>query len=120
MPSVTDDDGGFSATPADVTGVLRVRAWGFWSAEIAAVFAETVLDAYRRGRRPTEVVLEADALKPQREDAQSAIAAMIDAVGKLGLPRLVITTSSPLTRLQLARISREGVRKGFVELRVGT
>ena len=120
MQSTGDTDGGFWVVPSDATGIVRVRGWGFWSPAVASVFVEKVLAGCRATRRPSELVFDADALKPQRDEGQTAIGAMFDEVAKLGVSRISVITSSPLTRLQLARIARAGIKKGVVELRSAT
>jgi len=118
LQSRSDSDGGFSVSQ-DEAAVVRVRAWGFWSVEIAGAFAKSVVDVCRAGDLPRSVSVDAEDLKPQRDEGQAALVAMFDAVAAMGVEHVSVVASSPLTRLMLARIVKGTVKKGFVELKAG-
>lgn len=68
MPTFGTDADGFRITFEEPARLLRVRAYGFWSPEVAATFAASVIEACRPPRRAKELVVDADDLKPQREE----------------------------------------------------
>ena len=103
----------------DQTGVVKVRVWGFWSVEIASVFAKSVIDVCRSGDLPRGVTVDAEELKPLRDEGQAALLAMFDAAAAMGIEHASVVTSSPLTRLMLARIVKTTATKGFVKLKLG-
>lgn len=115
--SVGDSEGGFAVAPLDSNAVVRVRAWGFWPPAVANALVDSVFEAFPMGRKPAQIMIDAVALKPQRDEGQAAFAEMFDRLAKLGGVRVDIVVASPLTKLQLARITKAGDRKSFVELK---
>lgn len=65
-----NDEAGFSVALDEASGTVRVRAWGFWGAEVADSFAQTVAEACRSAREAARLVLDARLLKPQRDAGQ--------------------------------------------------
>ena len=115
--SVGDSEGGFVVAPLDSNAVVRIRGWGFWPSHVANALVDSVFEAFPLGRKPAQIVIDAAALKPQRDEGQAAFAALFDRLAKLGGVRVDILVTSPLTKLQLARIAKEGDRKSFVEVK---
>ena len=119
LQSRSDLEGGFSALQ-DRTGIVRVRTWGFWSVQISGVFATCVIDVCRAGALPRSLIVDAEELKPLREEGQAALLAMFDAVTAMGIEHVSVFTSSPPTRLMLSRIVKSTTRRGVVELKTST
>jgi len=119
MRSIGDADGGFTVAPIDGNGVVRVRAWGFWPPAIANAFADSLFESAQGGRKPTQIMIDAESLKPQREEGQAAFSAVCERASKFGGTRIEIFVTSSLTKLQLARITKEWRRKGVVDLKGG-
>jgi hypothetical protein len=105
MKRVGSDDAGYSVE----TGALgvRVRAWGFWDASLAAGFAKAVVEALDQSTVRSQLLVDAIALKPQRDEGQEAFRAMIRDTAKLGLPRAELLVTNAITKMQLGRILRE-------------
>lgn len=85
-------------------GTIAVTAWGFWSVDVANSFASTVMKACERLRPVTLVTIDAAALKPMRDEGQRGFSELLRALSRLKVPKLAISTSSPLTKLQLVRL----------------
>lgn len=102
-----NDDAGFSVSLDELTGVVRVSAWGFWGPDVADSFAKTVSDVCRTTRDAARVIIDARHLKPQRDTGQAAIGAMMSALAKLGIKEASVTVSNALTKLQLSRLQKE-------------
>ncbi|HLK36638.1 MAG TPA: hypothetical protein VKU41_07780 [Polyangiaceae bacterium] len=88
---------------SDVVRAVHVRVWGFWGPDTAGVFSKRVLDSYRQGYAMT---VDATALKPLREVGESAFETLMTALPRVGVQRVSVRVSSPLTRLQLIRIAK--------------
>jgi hypothetical protein len=115
MERFGNDEEGFEVNLDEVTGTLRVRAWGFWGQEVASQFVSKVLDACRPPHRVSQVIVDALGLKPQREAGQEAFGTVVASLPALGVSRASVTTDSPLTKLQLLRITKERVQTHSVE-----
>jgi len=108
MARVGDDKAGFSIRDDEPTPQrIEVIGWGFWSIEVAAAFASTVMGRIRERPRGQEVLLDMSELKPMREQGQDAFANVIRALPGLGVIKTQVITTSPLTRLQLMRVATQ-------------
>ncbi len=94
--------------------------WGFWSDAVVASLVKGVVDACRSTALPRRVIVDAEDLKPQRDDGQAALLAMFNALSTMGIEQVSVVVTSPLTRLMLGRIAKSTTTKGFIELKVGT
>lgn len=117
--SATPEEG-FEVSPDQAARAISVRAWGFWSSELASRFAQAVIDACRAHRDLTSLIIDARGLRPQREAGEQALGSMMAALPRLGIARAQVTTDSPLTRLQLLRIAKEREVKSLFEFRNAT
>ena len=79
----------------------------------------TVFSYSPEGSRP-QIVVDAEALKPQGEEAQIAISELPSAAAKLGIARVVVVIGSSLTKLQLMRILKDAIKKGVVTIQAAT
>jgi hypothetical protein len=102
---VGNDLTGFSLHFCASPPCVRVRAWGFWGAELASSFGGKVRDACRGRPAGTTLELDMKNLKPMREEGQLSFSALIAALPALGIEATVIATSSQLTKLQLLRLA---------------
>jgi hypothetical protein len=105
---------GFAVGPSEGAQAIHVRVWGFWSAELASRFVSAVGAECSR-LRLTLMTMDATQLKPQREAGQEALGALMGALPALGITRVRVITTSPLTRLQILRISKERAIKDLIE-----
>ncbi len=112
MKRVGSDDAGYSVE----TGALgvRVSAWGFWDAALAGNFSQAVLEAFDTVGNRAQLLVDATALKPQREEGQAAFLAMVKATSRLGLPRVELVVTNPITKMQLGRILREAGARTWI------
>jgi hypothetical protein len=115
MPKFGTDADGFSITFEEHSRSLRIRTYGFWSSELAATFAASVVEACRAPRRASEVFVDASDLKPQREEGQAALKTVFAALPGLGIGRASVFTGNALTKLQLMRLANAGPAKGIIE-----
>ena len=113
MQRVGDDQSGFSFGFDSEVQALQVKAWGFWSIEVAAAFGRKVKDACRE--LPKGVVVDFDMLelKPLREEGELAFAALVTTLRSMGVGHVSIRTG-PLTKLQLLRLAANSGAKDFV------
>jgi hypothetical protein len=108
MARVGDDKAGFSMRDDDPSPHrVEVIAWGFWTIEVAAAFASTVIARIRERPRGVQLLLDMSELKPMREQGQDAFATLIRALPSLGVVKTQVVTTSPLTRLQLVRVATQ-------------
>jgi hypothetical protein len=94
---------------------VNIRGWGFWGPEVATTFASKVLDSFRSLRPVRQLAMDFAALKPQRDEGQEAIGSVLTGAVKLGVKRVIVATSSALTKLQLLRLARESTSAGTIE-----
>lgn len=116
MQHFGDEAAGFSIEFDIVSGAVGVRAWGFWSADVAKVFGPAVRDACRNKPAGTLVRMDMTALKPMREEGQFSFGSLLTQLPDLGIGGLRIQTGSQLTKLQLLRISAERDKRQFVQV----
>ena len=107
-----DAQGGFS-TRLDM-GTLYVKAWGFWSKDVAEQFGPAVENIFRATPGLRKLELDMADLKPMRDEGQESFGRIMSALAELPKLEVVVTTSSPLTKLQLLRIVRERAPNGAV------
>jgi hypothetical protein len=114
MQRVGDDSAGFSVD-RDSPDRVHVKAWGFWSAEVASIFEPTVASAC--SGRPKGGVLHLDmtSVKPMRDEGQQAVMRLLRALPSLGIARAVIAVTNPLAKLQLVRLATESRTAATVE-----
>jgi hypothetical protein len=113
---VGDDTAGFSYSFEASPPALRVRGWGFWNVEVASSFGSTIRDACRNRPAGTTLHLDLRELKPMRDEGQLSFAALLEALGSLGIQRAVIATGSPMTKLQLLRLVMASAKQTNVEV----
>jgi len=110
------DAAGFSVEYDAKGQALRVRGWGFWTAEIGRSFGVAVLDAYEAHHGVRQVVMDMLDLKPMREEGQVSFAHVVNTLAEKGATRVLVTVSSQLTRLQLLRLAGTRAKEGFIEV----
>jgi hypothetical protein len=115
MKRIGNDEAGFSVALDNELGVVRVRAWGFWSIEVATAFAGTVAEYCHAGPRGGTLLMDMTGLKPMRDEGQQSFGALMDALPKLGIARTTLVIDSPLTKLQLLRLVAQHGRKDLVQ-----
>jgi len=115
MDRVGDDGAGFSLEYEPSSSSVRVRAWGFWSVEIALAFGSKVREACKNRPPGTTLQLDMTHLKPMRDEGQLAFTALIEALPGLGIANTVIATGSQLTKLQLLRIAGDPAKRPHIQ-----
>jgi hypothetical protein len=100
---------------ANATGTLRVNVWGYWTPEVARTFASDALAAAQKLSAAGVLLIDATDLKPQGTDGQDAWRAFFRGVVPLTFARATVLGGNALTRMQLARLLREGGLDGRVE-----
>jgi hypothetical protein len=94
---------GFSIVPDTGSGVLRARAWGFWSDDLARAFADALVRSAFTAKRAE---IDACGLKPQPDSVQAILGACLGRAAAVGANQMVFTTENAITKLQLARIMK--------------
>jgi hypothetical protein len=115
MQRLGNQDDGFEVELHKETHAIRVKAWGFWSAELASKFLPTVVEACQGRVGPLSLLMDARGLKPQREPGQEALAMLMAALPGLGVTGGNVMTDSSLTRLQLLRLAKERSAMNLVQ-----
>jgi len=115
MTQFGDSQAGFSVAFHPDEAAVRVRAWGFWSALVAAQFGNAVREACHDCPRGTALVLDMTELKPMRDEGQVSVGVLMKVLPKLGLAKTTVMTSSHLTKLQLLRLATECGVKDLVQ-----
>ena len=119
MTKIGDDQAGFSAVFDPAVSAIRVRGWGFWSAEVATAFAGTVVEACQAGPKGKTLLMDMTGLKPMRDEGQQSFGKLMARLPKLGVARVTVAIDNPLTKLQLLRLVTEHGRKESVEFATG-
>jgi hypothetical protein len=114
MQTFGSETEGFAVGLSDGARAIHVRVWGFWSAELATRFVSAVVAECSNHRIPL-MTIDATELRPQRDAGQDALGALMSALPALGVTRARVTTASPLTRLQILRISKERAVKDLIQ-----
>lgn len=83
-----------------------VRAWGFWSTELAEQVVPVVASALRAKGSGTDLTIDATDLRPLRNEAQRSFEAMLSQAVQNSARGVVIQSPSALTRLQMIRLVR--------------
>jgi hypothetical protein len=107
MQRIGDGEAGFSVDFDPSTAALRVDAWGFWGAEVASAFGETVLEATRKAGSVQRCVFNMTRLKPMREEGQLAWSMLVAELSRLGVAETTVATASHLTKMQLLRLAKQ-------------
>jgi hypothetical protein len=108
MQRFGEDQAGFSVAYDSSTRLVNVVAWGFWSRETAASFANIVLEACKKASFGTCLTLNMTDLKPMREEGQRAWSALMNGLpGISRIDRVSVTTGNALTKLQLLRLTKD-------------
>ena len=119
MKVVGDDQAGFSVALDNEQRAVRVRAWGFWSVDVASAFTRTVAEVCLAGPRGAVMFMDMTGLKPMRDEGQASFGTLVASLPKLGVARASVAIDNPLTKLQLLRLVAEHGRKGLVEFTTG-
>lgn len=113
---IGDDLAGYSIDFDASAGIVNVRGWGFWSAEVAASFGVRVCEACTNRPRGTRLTMELTALKPMREEGQRSFASLLAALPGLRVSATVVASGNALTKLQLMRLGGDiAASKGLVQ-----
>jgi hypothetical protein len=107
MERYGNDTAGFLLEYAADTGMVRVECWGFWDVEVATQFGSAVRGACTNRPPGTTLSMDMTRIKPMRDEGQQSFAMVVGSTVALGIRRIVVTTGSPLVRLQLLRIASE-------------
>lgn len=99
-----DEEAGFSVE--NVQDELRVRAWGFWSVELAALFERTCALEARGGGAINLVWLDVASLKPMRDEGQKAWSTFFGLIRSMGAQSVKMIDPPPITKLQILRLCR--------------
>jgi len=101
------DQDGFEITRALVSSHLGLETWGYWERETARAFSKHALAALDQLSPPLVVRWDAARLKPQSEDGQAALRAVMKRLAGVALDALTVTADNALMRMQLTRIARD-------------
>jgi hypothetical protein len=113
---IGNDQAGFSAGFDLETNAVRVRAWGFWSADVANAFGSRVSHVCRARPCGSALVMDMSELKPMRDEGQRSFRLLLGELASLGIRTATIKTDNQLTRLQLRRLASQiggGTRISF-------
>jgi hypothetical protein len=113
MQRVESDAAGFAVDFDVAARAVHIEAWGFWPAPVCAAFGHGVIDACRKALGARRLEMEADRLKPLREEGENAWALVLSSL-PASIEAFVVRTNS-LTKLQLMRIARASRDKNVVQ-----
>jgi hypothetical protein len=114
MQRFGDDSAGFSVDDPATARIL-VKGWGFWSVEVASAFAPAVTKACEGRPQGTILILDMSDLKPMREEGQQSFSHLLASLSNLAIAQVSVTTTNPLTKLQLVRLVAESRTAAHVE-----
>lgn len=115
MNRIGDDNAGFSVSIDSATNTVNVRAWGFWTVDVATSFGKTVRDACRNRPSSAALAIDMSELKPMRDEGQQSFSMLMGALSMLGIVRTTIVTASQLTKLQLLRLATQAGAKDLIQ-----
>lgn len=78
-------------------------------------FALTVLEACRGRAQGSSLTLDMSDIKPMREEGQQSFSRVLSSTSSVGITRVSIVTTNPLTKLQLVRLVAESRTQSMVE-----
>lgn len=104
MTRAGDEEAGFSIERA--FGELRVRAWGFWSAELASEFDHATVSEVQGSQNLAQVWLDVGNLKPMRDEGQRAWSSFLFLLHAAGVRSIKTIEPPPITKLQMMRLCR--------------
>jgi hypothetical protein len=104
MARAGDEEAGFSVERA--LGELRIRAWGFWSSELAGEFNHAGRSEIQNGSKLTLVWLDVGHLKPMRDEGQRAWSHFFGLLLGTGIQSIKMIEPPPITKLQIMRLCR--------------
>jgi len=114
MDRIGDEQAGFSVGFDPATRTVRVRAWGFWGADVANAFGTEVASGCRGLPAGATMVMDMSELKPMRDEGQTSFRKLIADLPRLGIAYTTIRTDNELTRLQLVRLARTAAAGEFI------
>jgi hypothetical protein len=119
MQRVGDESAGFTVD-ATAPDRIQVRAWGFWSVQVASAFEPAIADACRTRAKGSTLALDMSDVKPMREEGQQAVSRLMRSLPSLGVTRAAVVTTNPLTKLQLVRLVTESRTSATIEWVAGS
>jgi hypothetical protein len=111
-----NDIDGFVVTATPATRTVHVRLWGFWPVEVAVQFVPSVAAACQEMGGVNRLEVDANELKPLREEGQIAFGGLLAQLPLLKVAHASISTTNALTRLQLMRLVKQSPAKGLVQM----
>jgi len=114
LPQYGDEENGFSVESG--LGKVLVRAWGFWSAQLALRFAPAVSAVLGGSPKGAALVLDVAQLRPLREEGQDAFGALLSHALAQGAAEVVIRSPSALTKLQMTRLAKQVGSSGQIKV----
>jgi hypothetical protein len=101
------DTAGYRITHSAGGHTLSLEAWGYFDSSVAAAFTRQATVACEELLPPVELVLDASDLKPQGDEGQRALRAIMESLAPLALSGATIYVDNILTRMQLTRLAKE-------------
>jgi hypothetical protein len=99
-----DEEAGFAI--ACDGSELRIRAWGFWSVELAIQFEASIEREVAGFLRLNGLRLDVAELKPMRDEGQAAWTGAFAFLKARGVRKVQLSEPPPLTKLQFMRLCR--------------
>ena len=115
MKRIGDAAAGFSVVFDPSAGAVQVRGWGFWSATISSSFAASVAEVCKASPSGSSLAIDMTELKPLREEGQEAFGTLMRHLRELRIGKIIVATTSQLTKLQLLRLVAEHGMKDSVQ-----
>ena len=103
---VGTEAGGYRVSGSPTT-VLRIRAWGYWPADVTAAFSHEAPVVCRELAPEATLALDASDFKPQGAEGQEALRVFLRALAPLTFAKGIVLAGNALTRMQITRLLRE-------------
>jgi hypothetical protein len=103
-----NDEAGFEIAVSTEPRILRVRAWGLWSVDIAEGYREGMMAAFRvlRGR-PWDVLSDRRRTLIQSEPVRAIMSDVMDRATTMGRRRAAVLVTAASAKLQMSRLAAE-------------
>jgi hypothetical protein len=103
-----DDEAGFEIAVSAAHRILRIRAWGLWSIDVAEGYREGMMAAFRvlRGQR-WDVLSDRRRTMIQSEPVRAIISEVMDRATTMGRQRAAVLVTAASAKLQMRRLAAE-------------
>jgi hypothetical protein len=103
-----DDEAGFEIVVSTEHRILRIRAWGLWSIDLAEEYRKGMMEAFRALRgRPWDVLSDRRRTWIQSEPVRAIMSDVMNRATKMGRQRAAVLVTGAAAKLQMRSLAAE-------------